>query len=351
MRRALFWVCAGLVCLASPVDAQTPDMQGPRLQAFLFGDVLYSATNIDGPEGFRLGQMVAHGNATLSQNVVFFGEVSLTARSTGWAVVMERAVLRYDFSDPVKISAGRYHTPISYWNTEFHHGLWLQGSVARPEAVRFGSQYIPVHFVGGMLEGNLASAPLYYSVGVGNGRSEDLSGAGDAGSVNGATAFIASASFRPRSLFGFRVGGAIYVDRISRAGADIADETIASGHVVWARGNVEAIAEFIHVAHTEIGGTGSAGSPSWYAHLGYRLPGALRVLTPYARFEEMRIAESDAVFAGFIADYEAAVLGVRYDFDDLAALKAEYRGEKFDGSERFDSFFIQASFAVPVSGG
>jgi hypothetical protein len=57
-------------------------------------------------------------------------------------------MVRYDFSDQFKISAGRFHTPIGYWNTAFHHGSWLQTSVARPEMIKFGSRFIPTHFVG-----------------------------------------------------------------------------------------------------------------------------------------------------------------------------------------------------------
>jgi hypothetical protein len=351
MRRVGFWAAIGLTVFAPAASAQQPQTQGPFVQAFLFGDALYTVADADRPDGFKLGQMVAHGNATLSEHVVFFGEVSISARSSGYSLAMERAIIRYDFNDPLKVSVGRYHTPISYWNTEFHHGLWLQGSVARPEAIKFGSRYIPVHFVGAMVEGNLTSVPLYYSARFGNGRTESLVGAGDAGDVNPTRAFIANASIRPRSLFGLRVGGAIYSDRISQGGVEFADELIASGHVVWNRGSVEAAVEYIHVSHKQIDTDVSTASPSYYAHLGYRLPGGLRDLTPYARYEKIDIEEGDVLFTGVLDDYEAIVAGVRYDFDNLAALKAEYRGEKVAGGARMDAYFVQASFAIPVSGG
>jgi hypothetical protein len=335
----------------SSLEAQQPLGQGPVLQAFLFGDAIYGVSDGVGPEGFELGQIVAHGNAILSNHVVFLGEASISARSTGYVLTMERAVLRYEFSDPLKISAGRYHTPISYWNTEFHHGLWLQGSVARPEAVKFGSRYIPVHFVGAMVEGNLNAVPLFYSIGVGNGRGENIAAAGDAGDVNGNRAVLFSASVRPRNLFGFRVGGALYVDRIADAGVDVADERIASGHVVWKRSGAEFSAEVIVVTHTSRMVDESTSSPSFYVHLGHRLRGALRDFTPYARYENIDIATGDIVFGGVLDDYEAFVAGLRFDFDQLAALKAEYRGETVGAGARANAFFLQASFAIPVSGG
>lgn len=352
-RTCAAWFAAGaaLLVTASTARGQTPGANAPFLQAFLFGDALFTVQDADVPDGFRLGQMVAHGNATLSEHVVFFGELSLTARTTGYSVAMERAILRYDFNDAVKVSAGRFHTPISYWNVEYHHGLWLQGSVARPEAIKFGSRYIPVHFVGAMLEGNLHEVPVYYSVGVGNGRADNIAAAGDAGDVNGNRAFVASASIRPRNLFGFRVGGGVYVDRISSGGAEFADEVITSGHIVWKRGPVDAAAEYIHVSHKEIGTDVSTASPSYYVHLGYRLPGRARAFEPYARYEHMDIDAADVVFTGLVPDYEAIVAGLRYDFDELAALKAEYRSEKVAGGERMDAYYLQASFAIPVAGG
>ena len=350
MRGTSVWVFVALLAAAGVAEAQVPRTEGPFLQAFLFGDALFTVADAGTDDGFKLGQMVAHGNATLSERVVFFGELSITAGNSGYGLAMERAIIRYDFNDPVKISAGRYHTPISYWNTEFHHGLWLQASVARPEAIRFGSRYVPVHFVGAMVEGNLNSVPLHYSAGFGNGRGLNIAGAGDGGDVNANRAFVASASLRPRSLLGLRVGGGVYVDRISDAGGELADEVITSGHVVWDRGNVKASAEFIHVAHEEIGTGESTGSPSYYVHFAYRLPDDLRLFTPYARYEQMDVDANDVVFSGSVVDYEALVAGVRYDFDVLAALKAEYRNEKVGGGGRMDAYFIQASFAIPVGG-
>jgi len=38
-------------------------------------------------------------------------------------------LIRYDYNDFFKLSFGRYHTPINYWNTAFHHGLWLQTTI------------------------------------------------------------------------------------------------------------------------------------------------------------------------------------------------------------------------------
>jgi hypothetical protein len=91
-------------------------------------------------------------------------------------------ILRFDRSDTLKLSVGRYHTPINFWNTAFHHGQWLQTTVTRPEMIQFGGKLLPVHFVGGLMEGAVPAGglDLHYQVGVGNGRSSVISRGGDA---------------------------------------------------------------------------------------------------------------------------------------------------------------------------
>jgi hypothetical protein len=353
MIRTLLATAILLAGLTPGLRAQTPDLGPPFVQGFIFGDAVYAATDADDEEAFQLGQIVGHVNATLTEHTVFFGEMSVTARNSGYSVAMERAIIRYDFSDAIKLSVGRYHAPISYWNTEFHHGLWLQESVARPEAVRFGSRYVPVHFVGAMAEGMITGTPVNYAIGVGNGRAENIAGAGDGGDINSKRAFIASVFVRPASVPGLRVGGAAYLDRISDATGPVADERILSAHAAYRRGDWEAIAELITVNHDPVvGNTGSAkNSPSYYVHVGRHLPRPLRDVTPYARYEKMDIDASDVVFGGGVLnDYEAYIGGVRWDFDDLAALKAEYRGEKQAGGALQDAFYVQASYAIPVGG-
>jgi len=343
---------SGLLLFGLPAAAQdAPTASQPSFQAFIFGDMIYEETDRETPEGFDLGQMVAHGNAILSDRVLFFGEMSLTGRSTGYTVEVERAILRYDFSDALKISAGRYHTAISYWNTAFHHGLWLQGSVDRPESVKFGSRFIPVHFVGAQIEGQIPETPVHYVGGIGNGRADNIARAGDAGDPNDARALLASASVRPAGLLGFRVGGGVYLDEVPLPEGADADERILSGHLVWDRGAIEFISEYFDVQHEDPLSGAETSSDAFYLYLGHRLPGAWRSVMPYARYERVDIGEGDVVFEGQVADFEAFVAGVRYDFAGLSALKLEYRNEEIDGGERLDGIFVQASFAVPLFGG
>ena len=115
----------------------------PSLQIRGFGDVNFSATDQKGTNsGFNLGQLDLHLASALSRKVTYFGELTFNAQPTGYTVEVERSIIRYDYNDFFKLSFGRYHTPIGYWNTAFHHGAWLQTTISRPDMIRIGGSFI-----------------------------------------------------------------------------------------------------------------------------------------------------------------------------------------------------------------
>lgn len=341
------------MALAGPLALTAQESGLPSFQGFVFGDVVYLATERNVPEGFVLGQVVGHASAALSDRLGFFGEVSATGTPTGYSFEVERIIVRYEFGDRLKISAGRYHTPIMYWNTAFHHGAWLQTSVDRPEMIKFGSRFLPVHFVGAMLEGGFPSTPLglSYQVGVGNGRAENIARASDAGDENDQAAFVGSLWARPARPHGLRVGVSAYFDRVSRDGVPDADERILSLHGLWDRGAPELLTEYVRVSHDPRNGGSDESSDAFYAQAGWRLSEALEGLRPYLRYERMELATGDQVFSGLVDDFEAVLVGVRYDFEALGALKAELRREDFGDGDWETSLYVQAAFAVPAVGG
>ena len=346
----------GLVLLlipSSPVVAQAP-LGGPRFQPMGFGDVSYIAAQRQA-DGFFVGQLVGQLTAALTDRLTVFTEVSGTARSDGYALDIERLFLRYDFSDLFKLSAGRYHSPISYWNTAYHHGLWLQTTTSRPEMIRFGSRLIPVHFVGILAEGTLAPGALglNYALGVGNGRSANVARAGDAGDVNDHRAVTIAVNWRPSSMQQFQAGGGAYIDRVPAAGTEPElRERILSAHVAWTPGTPEFIAEYARVSHApDIAGAAFTHTHAVFAQASWGLRGAAAGFRPYARLENIDASPSDTAFTRDGGDYDAVIAGLRYDFELLAALKAEYRRERTAGDEWTSAFVVQASFAIATLNG
>src|SRR6266849_2193747 len=180
---------------APPNDQTSREAQPeyPSLHLSGFADIDFSAQNrSEGPRGFSEGQFTLHLASALSPRVAFFGELTFTPRAdagtgnppaTGFNAEVERAIIRFDQSDLLKVSFGRYHTPINWWNTAFHHGAWLQTTISRPEMTQFGGRFIPVHFVGSLVEGSTPASGwnVSYQAGIGNGRGNVISRGGDAG--------------------------------------------------------------------------------------------------------------------------------------------------------------------------
>lgn len=337
-------------------QAAPPDQrQYPSLRLSGFGDVNFAATDKpEGPRGFSLGQLALHMASELSPRVTFFGEVSFSARpdagtgapsATGFNVEVERMILRFDQSDRLKLSFGRYHTPINYWNTAFHHGQWLQTTIARPEMIQFGGRLLPVHFVGALVEGTVPAAGwnVNYKAGLGNGRAAAISRGGDAGDVNGERAWLVNAFSKPDRLFGLEFGGSAYGDRVTAAAGEF-DEAIYSGFVAWQKEDPEIIAEVASVRHRAVGSSATSWSHAYYIQAAYRLPQWNRLWKPYYRFEHIGIDEGDAVFRGVPA-LDGSTFGVRYDASSFAAVKGELRvWTRGDGSPRNHGGFFQVCF-------
>ncbi len=347
-----FWLGLFVAVLSPSFGLAGQELDDPRVRVLGFGDFNYLVTELDREEGFRMGQMVGHVIADVDDRFTFFGEVSLTAKNDGYSIEVERALVRYDFADEFKIAAGRFHTPVGYWNAAFHHGSWLQTSVARPEMIKFGSRFIPTHFVGLIAEGGLPTSPLGlgYSVGIGNGRAENIARAGDAGDFNDRRALVERVRSRPISIVGLEVGASFYSDRLQAPDLSEVNERIYSVHAAFDRDAPEILAEYAHVTHDPVAGTGAfPGSDGYYVQFGYRLWGALSSVKPYARVEQVIVPTGDDVFAPLSLNYDGLVVGVRYDPAGFLALRLEYRYEQFEGLENTNSLYVQASFVLAGS--
>jgi hypothetical protein len=345
-----------------PEHEQRPPLPGeqstfPAMQIRGFADVDFGATDQSGnTSGFTLGQFVLHISSPLSSKVSFFGETSFTAQSasatppvsTGpvYKLDVERLLLRYDYNDAFKISFGKYHTPINYWNSAYHHGLWLQTTITRPEMVKFGGQFLPVHFVGLLGEGEIPSGPvgLNYQIGMGNGRSFDITRAGDSGDVNNNRAYVANIFSKPVHLPGFQIGASVYGDEITPAsGLPRTQELISSAHIVWLHELPEFLGEFANVRHHVPQSGQTFYSQGYYMQMAFRLPWFDKKWKPYYRFEHIHLPVGEPIFT--IPNFEGSTAGLRWDFTDFAAFKAEYRQtQNGSGQPRYNGVFVQSSF-------
>jgi hypothetical protein len=362
MTTPLLVVLLALLAAAPTASAQAQHEMGqappgeriyPSLKIVGFGDVNFSGTDRpEGPRGFSLGQLALHMTSELSPRVTFFGELSFTARAdagtetppaSGFNAEVERMILRVDQSDRLKLSFGRYHTPINYWNTAFHHGQWLQTTIARPEMIQFGGRFLPVHFIGALLEGSVPAAGwnVSYKAGFGNGRASVISRAGDAGDVNGNRAWLVNLFSRPDWAYRLEFGASFYGDEVTLADTREFNERIISAHAAWQKEDPEIIAEVASVRHHEIGSPSAATwSHAFYVQAAYRLPRFSRLWKPYYRFEHIGIDTLDQVFSA-VPNLDGSTLGIRFDASEFAALKGEFRtwDRGDDVARNFGGFF------------
>jgi hypothetical protein len=333
----------------------------PSLHIRGFADVDFAATDqprVPSSSGFTMGQFVLHFASRLSKKVSYFGEVSLTAQPNIYNVDLERSFIRYDFNDAAKISFGKYHTPINYWNTAFHHGAWLQTTIARPSMIRFGGAFLPVHFVGAQSEGTIPSKGLNlgYNVGIGNGREIGptiLGRAGDNGDVNNNRSWLVNVFSRPSRLRNLQVGASLYNDKITEGLSAIPRregnnfrEWIVTGHVIWTGESPEFLAEFANVHHRSILTGHSFDSQGAYAQIAYRLPVWGKRWKPYFRYDYIDVSRSEPVFVNNVDDVRGSTAGMRYDISEFAAFKAEYRNSLgTPGSQnRVNGVAVQTAF-------
>jgi len=347
---------------------QAADTVYPSFKINGFADVNFAATSSHAPStgfspqsllqtrsGFQEGQFILHMSSALSPKVTVFGELSFTARADagtgttpapGFNPEVERLIIRYDVNDRLKLSFGRYHTPINFWNTAFHHGQWLQTTISRPEMTQFGGSFIPVHFVGTLAEGEVPAGGLNlnYNVGLGNGRGQIISRPGDFGDVNSDRAWLINAFIKPNRPYGLRVGGSVYRDSLNPLNGPAAREWIQAAHIVWNKETPEFIAEFANVSHRFANTNETTNSQGFYTQVAYRIPSLRRTLKPYYRFDYIHVPRGDAIFRAVVPTFHSSTAGLRYDITNFATFKLEYRDYRRRDLPSFHGIFTQTSF-------
>jgi hypothetical protein len=94
---------------------------------------------------------------------------------------LERLQLGWEITEESMLWFGRFHSPMNYWNTEFHHGKYLQTSISRPAISEFEDQggIIPAHVFGVMLNaGQLLGEQSHFDIGVSAGLGPRLTAEG-----------------------------------------------------------------------------------------------------------------------------------------------------------------------------
>lgn len=254
---------------------------------------------------------------------------------------------------------GRFHNPQGYWNTQYHHGAYLQAPIRRPGIEEFDGHeggVLPSHFMGAQLDGVRPAGEegsLRYELGLGASGQLDEEGLESPLIVGPQRSAKSTASLRltynPQEgsldSFGFFIGR----NQIPAKEFDFREvrQTVAGASVNKVVDNLRFTGAVFFLRNELEGGamSGTAGGfASAYLQAEYQMT---PLWTPYARAEGSNGADDDAylmLFHHFVKGRGLA--GLRRDFGQKQALKLEYARSRIEAG-RYNELGIQWSMVFP----
>lgn len=266
-----------------------------------------------------------------------FGEYSLTTKEHD----LERFQIGFEpISDSI-LWLGRFHQPASVWNTEHHHGRYLQTAVTRPsiELWEDDGGLIPQHLSGALLEVGHPlghKAGLQFSLGVGYGSplgANELQPVDLLNRIGGGHRLSSAArlAFLP-SYLGSSSLGLLYGrhdmpvrDPLveSRLGASDVRQSVYGAYVnltaePW---HVIAVGYYLDLALRDTGAQRDESLAAGYVQVDRELP---RHLTLFVRHEDTARA-ADSRYASLRQDFvlHGNLAGLRWDYAHRQALTIE----------------------------
>jgi hypothetical protein len=322
----------------APVEMPTVNEVAPRLKLAIFGDV--GAQGYNGSDtSFFFGSFDMFMTARLSNKVSVLGEVlflpDITDNSIG--VDIERLLLRYRHNDYFMASVGRYNTWVGYYNTAFNKGEFLETSTDRPFIYAFDDfgGVLPMQDLGVSITGKIPSGKLglNYVVEAGNGRAwgTNVEPAQNRQDGNTSKSINGGLFMRPDKFSGLQLGFSARHDNLTIPGPAV-HETIVTAHAVFTNSKYEILNEAVLDRHTLPIGP-AFNTTGFYSQFSR----AFRAYRPYFRYEYFNAPSNDPVYAyanqndyapanfsGFVGRLNGPSVGIRYDFNDHAALKFQY---------------------------
>lgn len=254
-----------------------------------------------------------------------------------------------------KIWMGRFHTPLSYWNTAYHHGAYLQPSITRPGIAEYEDEQgiLPMHLTGILLDGSkeLSQTRLNYELAVGVGPILK-----DALTPMNITAPSAEGRFSISSKLGFQplnsdanetgvFGG--YTEIPIRDGLYTNAKQIVAGafyNKEWSQWRFIGELTFIQSRLENPLGVSRSSFANVYVHGEYKVS---EKLTGYGRVEASANAHNPylQMFPGFIS--ARALIGGRWEPLPKQAIKFELIRNERQDNHRYNELGVQWSMVFP----
>lgn len=324
----------------------------------VFGDVNYrgfSPTNRTRDhrlsDTFAQGQFDLYGTQKIDPETKVFFELVFEDGGDGYGVDLERLYISRDLTSNFAISAGRFHTPVGYWNTAYHHGALIQDTVSRPTFLNFEDGYgaiIPMHMIGIMGNGSIPTGggSLDYDLMMGNSTSVNTDGV-----VGGATQstmdvnstvdpsdkkVVALKVTYKLSAMPLEVGAFVFNNPVVQSGSagsflgmtlpdyggDLVSQRVVGGHFRYASSKFDVLAEDYNLSDdSKVDSSGKSKASAYFIQFGYRVTDQWKTMY---RYENVDYSYNDPYFK-LMGTEEGGrhVLDLRYDVSDTNALKFE----------------------------
>lgn len=291
-----------------------------------FGDFgLYGGNQKGQTTSFSLGETNLFITSNLSEKFRFLTELVFEVhQNNAFETDLERILLEYSLNDYFKLSAGRYHTAIGYYNTAFHQAAWFQTATERPYIFEYEHEggILPIHTVGVEASGQIPSGKLglHYVAEVGNGRSSDptVEAVQNYVDENNRKAVDLQIFARPDAIAGLQTGFSIYRDILATPSLPRINEEIMDAYAVLSRPRFEWLNEALLIRHAPQSQR-AFNTPAFYTQISERF-GQYR---PYFRYQYVNASSLEPVFTQ-VGLRTGPSVGIRFDPTGSVALKLQY---------------------------
>lgn len=333
---------------AGQVGMPDMDVSQTLLNIRGFGDFgLYGGTEKGKTTSFSLGQLNLFITSDISEKFKFLTELVFEVHPNNeFEEDLERVLLEYSANDYLKISGGRYHTAIGYYNTAYHHTTWFQTTTDRPFLFQFEDEggILPIHNVGISATGQIPSGKLglHYVAEIGNGRRSNSLADQPVQNVvdeNNHKAVNLALFARPESVRGLQVGFSAYRDVLYPTNEAKVGESIWDTYAVLERPKFEWLNEGVLIRHAPQGMGRVFNTPGFYTQISRRF-GSYR---PYFRYQYVNAPDHEPIFPG-VGLRTGPTAGLRYDVNEAVALKLQYDHTSLRRQEVSNALALQVGF-------
>ncbi|MBI5449811.1 MAG: hypothetical protein HY940_00480 [Gammaproteobacteria bacterium] len=334
-----------------------------------FADIGYASSNEPGsPDSFAIGGLDLYSTQKLSANTTAFFEFVFENNGEAFVTDVERYSVKHTFSNALQLAAGRFHAPLGYWNSHYHHGVLIQDTPSRPGFLDFedgNNATLPMHNVGLTATGNLSA--ISYELSYANSSAYDTTGGAGSGEIlvpnvadqNNKKAIFGHLGYKVPGQ-NLNLGLSYMNNTLFEAGTNAGYGTSPGDALVemtvigldgrYAVSNFDALFEyysFDNAAQAGVGDGASHTASAYYAQLGYRFADKFKAVYRHEAVDFDTGASVDEYFNILgTAVSTTDVAALRYDVDDTNAVTLEYKTYSPDGGDSVDTTTVNWSFMM-----